>query len=151
MAQPTPPPPYAAPPQRGRGLLVLVGALALVLVAVLAVGTVIVVRRVNEPDTPAAVTRLDGGHVIEVQPAQSPDSATWPVNLTFDDEGAKTFGSLTADLATKQTPLNQLAIVVRGQVVAAPTVMSAIPGGKIQIAGTYTKDDAEKLAAQITG
>ncbi|MEU4603751.1 hypothetical protein AB0F43_12285 [Kribbella sp. NPDC023972] len=199
MAQPTPPPPpsYGAPSQRGRGLLVLVGVLVLVLVAVLAVGTVIVVRRLNEPDTPSAVTKpatpdavqfrrvlkaeaggcssasptpsgstvcgldgynyvlgkveLDGSHIIEVEPAQSPDNATWLINLTFDDEGAKTFGSLTADLATKQTPLNQIAIVVRGQVVAAPAVMSAIPGGKIQIAGTYTKDEAEKLAAQITG
>lgn len=94
---------------------------------------------------------LDGTHITEVKPGQSPDTTTWQVNLTMDAQGAETFGRLTADLATQQTPLNQIAIVVRGQVVAAPAVQSAIPGGKIQIAGNYGKTDAEKLASQITG
>lgn len=41
--------------------------------------------------------------------------------------------------------------MVRDQVVAAPTVMSAIPGGKLQITGSYTRHTAEDLAKQITG
>jgi preprotein translocase subunit SecD len=183
--------------QRTRGLLVLVGVLVLVLIGTLAVGTVIVVRRLDKPDPPAAATKpatpdavefrrvlktspggcdnasatpagstvcgldgynyvlgkveIDGGNVTEVKAAQSPDNTGWLVNLTLDDQGAAAFGRLTADLATKQPPLNQLAIVVRGQVVSAPTVMSAIPGGELQITGNYTKTDAEKLASRITG
>jgi hypothetical protein len=210
MTQQSPPPPYGAPPQRNRGPLVLVGVLALVLVAVLAVGGVLLVKRLNGPDqdqvavapgykppapaparkpaAPDAVefrrvlkaeaggcasaspapsgstvcglngykyvvgkVELDGNHVTAVQAAQSTDALGWHVNLTLDDQGAKLFATLTSDLSTKNPPLNQLAIVVRGQVAAAPTVMSPITGGKLQITGNYTKDTAEELTKQITG
>ena len=210
MAQQSPPPPYGAPPQRNRGPLVLVGVLVLALVAVLAVGGILLAKRLNDPDrdqvaaapgykppspaparkpaSPDAVefrrvlkaeaggcasaspapsgstvcglngdkyavgkVELDGNHVTAVQAAQSTDSLDWHVNLTLDNEGAKLFGRLTADLSTKNPPLNQLAIVVRGQVVSAPSVLSAIPGGKIEISGSYTKQSAEDLAKQITG
>jgi preprotein translocase subunit SecD len=208
MTQQSPPPPYGAPPQRNRGPLVLVGVLALVLVAVLAVGGVLLVKRLNEGDPEAAApgykpaappsatkpaspdavefrrvlkaeaggcasaspaasdptvcgldgykyvlgkVELDGNHVAEVQAAQSTDALGWHVNLTLDDQGAKLFATLTTDLSTKNPPLNQLAIVVRGKVAAAPTVMSPITGGKLQITGNYTKDKAEELTKQITG
>ncbi|MFI7065076.1 SecDF P1 head subdomain-containing protein [Kribbella sp. NPDC050124] len=94
---------------------------------------------------------LDGSHVSEVKAAQAPETTGWLVNLTLDDSGAQLFAKLTGDLATQQMPLNQLAIVVRNQVVAAPAVQSAIPGGKLQITGNYSQKDAEKLAGQITG
>jgi preprotein translocase subunit SecD len=199
---------YGAPPQRNRGPLVLVGVLVLVLIAALAVGGVLVFKRLNESDpeaaapgyksaAPAPATKpaapdavefrrvlkaeaggcasaspaassptvcgldgynyvlgkveLDGRHVTEVQAAQSTDALGWHVNLTLDDEGAKLFETLTTDLSTKNPPLNQVAIVVRGQVAAAPAVQSAIPGGKLQITGKYTKQTAEDLAKQITG
>lgn len=79
------------------------------------------------------------------------NNSTWVVNLTLDDEGSKSFEQLTAGLATKTPPQNQLAIVVRGKVVTAPAVMSAIPGGKVQISSNFTRADAEKTAADITG
>lgn len=188
------------PPQRSnRGRLVLVGVLVLVLIAVLAVGGVLLVKRLNRPDPEAAAPaakpagpdsvefrrvlkaeaggcasaspaassptvcgldgynyvlgkiELDGSHVTDVKAAQAPDEPRWLVNLTLDEEGAKLFATLTADLATQQQPLNQLAIVVRGQVVSAPAVQSPIPGGKLQIAGTFTQQSAEALANQITG
>jgi preprotein translocase subunit SecD len=177
--------------------LVVVGVLVLVLIAVLVVGTVVVVRRVNDSEPTAAATQpsdpravefrrvlkaapggcastsptpaapnfcgldgynyvlgkveLDGSHVSEVKPAQSPGNTGWHVELSLDAEGTTRFGRLTTDLATKQPPLNQIAIVVRGQVAAAPTVMSPIPGGKVQISSNYSKQDAENLARQITG
>lgn len=94
---------------------------------------------------------LDGSHVTEVKAAQNEGDPAWYVMLNLDEQGTQVFGRLTADLSTQQTPLNQLAIVVRGQVVAAPTVQSAIPGGKVQINSNYTKKEAEDLAKQITG
>jgi preprotein translocase subunit SecD len=198
---------YGVPPQRNRGPLVLVGVLVLVFIAALAVGGVLLFKRLNESDPEAAApgyksagpapakpaapdavefrrvlkaepggcasaspaassptvcgldgynyvlgkVELDGSHVKEVQAAQSTDALGWHVNLTLDDEGAKLFETLTTDLSTKNPPLNQLAIVVRGQVAAAPAVQSAIPGGKLQITGKYTKQSAEDLAKQITG
>jgi preprotein translocase subunit SecD len=197
MAQQSPPAQYGVPPQRNRGPLVLVGVLIVVLVAVLAVGGVLLVKRLNQPEATAPATKpatpdavefrrvvkaeaggcasaspaasdpsvcgldgytyvldkveLDGSRITEVKAAQAPNDTRWLVNLTLDEEGAQLFTRLTADLATKQPPLNQLAIVVRDQVVAAPIVQSAIPGGKLQITGSYNKQAAEELAQQITG
>ncbi|WP_328320872.1 hypothetical protein OHA70_22920 [Kribbella sp. NBC_00382] len=94
---------------------------------------------------------LDGTHVSKVEAALPSNNSTWVVNLTLDDEGSKSFEQLTAGLATKTPPQNQLAIVVRGKVVTAPAVMSAIPGGKVQISSNFTRADAEKTAADITG
>lgn len=93
---------------------------------------------------------LDGTHVVEVKPGQSQDTASWLVNLTLDDEGARTFEQLTAAVSAKTAPQNQLAILVRGRVVIAPTVMSAIPGGKVQITAK-SREEAEKIATDITG
>jgi len=93
---------------------------------------------------------LDGAHVTEVEAAAGQDTA-WVVNLRLDDEGSKSFARLTTDLATKPTPQNQLAIVVGGRVISAPVVMSPIIGGQVQISSKFTRQDAEKLASDITG
>jgi preprotein translocase subunit SecD len=94
---------------------------------------------------------LDGSHVSEVKAAQSPDQPAWYITLTLDEQGTRAFAALTTQLATLQPPKNQLAIVVGGQVAAAPTVTSAITAGKVQISGGYTQKDAEALASKITG
>ncbi|WP_132321494.1 SecDF P1 head subdomain-containing protein [Kribbella turkmenica] len=94
---------------------------------------------------------LNGAHVTEVKAAQNEGDPTWHVMLNLNSEGAEAFTRLTTDLAKKQPPLNQIAIVVGDQVVAAPTVQSAIPGGKVQISSNYTKKTAEELARRITG
>ncbi|WP_329005685.1 hypothetical protein OHA18_20090 [Kribbella sp. NBC_00709] len=96
---------------------------------------------------------LDGNNVSEVKAAVQEDSTTggWYVGLTLDAKGATLFEQLTAALAKQVPPANQLAIVVRGQVVTAASVQSAISGGKVEIAGTYDRQSAEDLAAKITG
>src|SRR4051794_25228393 len=95
---------------------------------------------------------LDGSNVTEVKSAiQENGAGGWYVGLTLDSKGATLFEQLTAALAKQTPPANQLAIVVRGQVVAAPSVQSAIAGGKIEISGGYTRDSAEELATNITG
>lgn len=93
---------------------------------------------------------LDGGNVSGVK-AGAGTGVDWIVNLTLDQEGTQAFGRLTTDLAKKTPPQNQLAIVVNGRAVTAPTVMSPITAGKIQISSNFTKSAAEKLAAEITG
>lgn len=95
---------------------------------------------------------LNGTRVTEVKATAGPDTGTsWIVSLSLDDEGTKSFTRLTTELAAKTPPQNQLAIVVRGRVVSAPTVMSPITGGEVQINSNFTRQDAEKLAADITG
>lgn len=208
MSEQTPPPqygpPYGGQPKRNRGPLILIVAMGLVLIAVLAIGAIVLLRNNDDkpavdkiatrPSTPEAVqfrpvlkaeangcsastspspspspspngtscgsdgTRytlgkvaLDGTHVSKVEAALASNNSAWVVNLILDDEGSKSFEQLTAGLATKTPPQNQLAIVVRGKVVTAPAVMSAIPGGKIQLSSNFTRADAEKTAAEITG
>jgi preprotein translocase subunit SecD len=95
---------------------------------------------------------LNGSNVSEVKAAiQENGAGGWYVGLTLDAHGAKLFEQLTAALAQQQSPANQLAIVVHGQVVAAPAVQSAIPGGKVQISGSYTRETAQQLADKIIG
>ena len=95
---------------------------------------------------------LNGSNVSEVKAAiQENGAGGWYVGLTLDAEGAEQFEQLTGAVAQQQPPANQLAIVVHGQVVAAPSVQSAISGGQIQISGSYTRDTAQELAAKITG
>ncbi|MFD3405651.1 hypothetical protein ACFWUU_33505 [Kribbella sp. NPDC058693] len=96
---------------------------------------------------------LDGSNVTEVKTGIQQGSTTggWYVGLTLDPEGTKLFAQLTSSLSKANPPANQLAIVVRGQVVTAPSVQSAIAGGKIEISGGYTRDSAEQLAGEITG
>lgn len=95
---------------------------------------------------------LDGSNVTEVKSAlQENGVGGWYVGLTLDSKGATLFEQLTAALAKQTPPANQLAIVVRGQVVTAPSVQSAIAGGKIEISGGYTRESAEQLVGEITG
>ena len=95
---------------------------------------------------------LDGSNVTDVKPGQSPDGSYWYVGLTLDGEGTRLFSALTQDLAGKTSPHNQLAILVRDQVVSAPVVMTPITGGNVQVSGSnFTQQDVENLAAKITG
>jgi preprotein translocase subunit SecD len=95
---------------------------------------------------------LDGSNVSEVKAGFDPAQGTsWYVNLNLDPEGTKLFGELTASISKQEPPANLLAIVVHGEVAAAPAVQSAITGGEVQISGGYTRDTAEALAKKITG
>ncbi len=95
---------------------------------------------------------LDGSNVSEVKAGFDPARGTsWYVNLNLDPQGTKLFGQLTASIAKQAPPANLLAIVVHGEVAAAPAVQSAITGGEVQISGGYTRDTAEALAKKITG
>lgn len=95
---------------------------------------------------------LDGRHISAVKAGNDPSQgAAWVIAISLDHEGTKLFGELTASLAKQSPPANQLAIVVHGLVVSAPTVQSAIPGGKVQISGNLTQAEAEALAKQMTG
>lgn len=63
------------------------------------------------------------------------------VGLEFNDEGGKKFADLTARNIGKQ-----IAIVLDGDVLTAPVVQEAITGGRAQISGSRTMEDAERLA-----
>lgn len=70
----------------------------------------------------------------------------WVVNLTFDSKGSSQFTKVTGDLASQAQPNNQFAIDLDGNVVSAPSVSQALPGGSAQISGSFTQKSAEDLA-----
>ncbi len=63
------------------------------------------------------------------------------VNITFDNDGAKIFDRITGENVGKQ-----LAIILDGMVYSAPRIQDRISGGNAQITGSFTHEEAAKLA-----
>ncbi|WP_239119536.1 protein translocase subunit SecD [Planotetraspora thailandica] len=88
----------------------------------------------------------------EISGAQSgTDSTTgeWIVNITFKSKGATQFADITRRITTLPAPRNQLANVLDGLVIVAPTIEEAIPGGSARISGNFTQVTATALADQL--
>ncbi|MFC7616118.1 hypothetical protein ACFQV2_24255 [Actinokineospora soli] len=77
---------------------------------------------------------------------QESEHGGWVVIVTLTAQDAMEFGDWTTNHIGQQ-----LAIVVDGDVVSAPTIEGPILGGSVQISGPFTKDEAEDLADAITG
>ena len=84
----------------------------------------------------------------------------WAVQLTLKSAGAAAFTNLTTEQATRYFPgaqagnqddrwLDTIAVVLDGNVIAAPQTASSIPGGTAQITGNFTRAQAEELAAGL--
>jgi preprotein translocase subunit SecD len=84
-----------------------------------------------------------------------PSSVFWQVNLTFNSAGTKAFGQLTTEqfdkywnstTNTATSPLDDIGIVLDGNVIEAPQTEGAITGGTAQITGNFTQSQATNLA-----
>ena len=73
-------------------------------------------------------------------------AAGWYVSLDFNGEGARKFGALTSSVTGLAAPQNQVAIVLDGLVVSAPRINEAINGGRAQITGSFSQQEASNLA-----
>jgi preprotein translocase subunit SecD len=93
---------------------------------------------------------LGGTSVDSASAELTTTGSGWVVDLSFTPSGSAKFAQVTGELAQQTQPANQFAIVVDGDVVSAPAVMSAITGGKAQITGDFSKAEAQALAAAIT-
>jgi preprotein translocase subunit SecD len=66
------------------------------------------------------------------------------ISFELTDEGAKIFGAYT------QAHVNDiLAIVLDNVVLSAPRIQTAIPDGRGEITGKFTRDEADSLAVQM--
>jgi preprotein translocase subunit SecD len=63
------------------------------------------------------------------------------VSISFNSEGAKLFEQITANNVKKR-----LAIILDGNVYSAPVIQERIAGGKAQITGIFTMEEAKDLA-----
>lgn len=66
------------------------------------------------------------------------------VSIEFDEEGAKLFEEITERNINKP-----LAIFVGGELISAPNVNEKIAGGRAQISGDFTLDEATELARDL--
>lgn len=71
---------------------------------------------------------------------------TWIMNLEMDDADGRTFGDWTGEHIGER-----MAMVADDEVLMAPQIQSAIPGGEVQISANYTQKEARALLDKITG
>ena len=99
---------------------------------------------------------VDGSHVKDAQIAT--DGANYKIDLEFTSEGSKLFEEGTRKAFNKEPQVviegmtsERIAIVLDNEIIVAPAVNEVIAGGKCEISGGYSKDEASMTAALIRG
>ena len=98
----------------------------------------------GELEDPFQSTSLTGRYLVKSEVTFASTTNKPEISLQFNDEGAKIFEELTSRNVGKP-----LAIYVDQQLLSAPTVQEAISGGKAQITGNFTVEEAQKLARNL--
>lgn len=96
----------------------------------------------------ADVVIVDGSDINKAEAGTDTSGTTteYLVSLEFKPNGAKKFEEGTGKAASAQS---NIAIVYDGEVISNPGVEKAISGGKAQIDGQKTYEEAEELASTI--
>ncbi|MGW3498097.1 protein translocase subunit SecD [Streptomyces sp. NPDC001020] len=89
---------------------------------------------------------LAGTDVKKSQAVFDTQGGGWKVNMDFTSAGTKKFATITGKLAQQQSPQNQFAIVLDGEVVSDPYVRQALTGGSAEISGSFDQTEAKNLA-----
>ena len=84
---------------------------------------------------------LNGDNLIDAKPRMDAQSNETIVSFTLDRVGAKKFGKATTENVGKQ-----LAIILDGKIISAPSIREPIVGGSGQISGNFTFQSATDLA-----
>ena len=106
------------------------------------------------------VAKVQGKQVTSATAGLSTTSNQWEVNLSLNNAGAAAFGKLTSHLYDtyysaaqagdqNSAVLDQVAIVLDGNVVSSPEIQSSIPGGNAQITGSFTQAEATQLQNEL--
>ncbi|WP_327712052.1 protein translocase subunit SecD [Streptomyces sp. NBC_00464] len=88
---------------------------------------------------------VDGTDVDSAKAAINQQNGQWIVQMEFTGGGAKKFHTTTGKLAQQQSPQNQFAIALDGEVVSAPSVSEAL-SANAEISGSFDQQSAEELA-----
>ncbi|MFE4796912.1 protein translocase subunit SecD [Streptomyces sp. NPDC056708] len=89
--------------------------------------------------------QVSGTDVDSAKAAIDQTNGQWIVQMEFTKGGAKKFQKITGQLAQQQSPQNQFAIALDGEVVSAPFVRTAL-SANAEISGSFTQQSAEDLA-----
>ncbi len=87
---------------------------------------------------------LDGGVITDANQDFGQSQASAEVNMSMNSEGAKVWARMTKDNLGKS-----IAIALDGYVVSYPTVQSEITGGRSNITGNFTVEEAKDLANML--
>jgi SecD/SecF fusion protein len=87
---------------------------------------------------------LGGEALTNAQPAFDQQTGQSVVSFQFDSRGAIIFGQITAANVGKR-----FAIVLDDEVITAPVIQQAIPGGSGQISGNFTPETSNDLAVLL--
>ncbi len=87
---------------------------------------------------------LDYTAVSSATVTRDASSGAPTINVEFSEVGKELFAAITKENLNKR-----LAIVLEGRAYSAPVIRSEITGGKAQITGSFTEQEATELAAKI--
>lgn len=84
---------------------------------------------------------MTGEYITDARATIESNNNQFSVSMTFNARGAKVFERVTEENIKKR-----LAIVLDGKCYSAPVIQDKIGGGKAQITGSFTQDEARDLA-----
>src|SRR5688572_6278086 len=87
---------------------------------------------------------LDASAIRSASVTHDPISGAPVIEVAFSNMGAKKFADITAANIDKR-----LAILLEGKLQTAPVIRTRISGGRAQIAGTFTKEEAGEIVRRI--
>ena len=87
---------------------------------------------------------LTGQYLSHAQVEFDPNTGIPLVALEFDSEGADLFAQITKDNIGKP-----LAVILDGAILSSPVIQSEITGGKAQISGNFTAEEAKALVRNL--
>ena len=88
---------------------------------------------------------LSGDRLDAAASGFEPDTGRPMVTFDFDRQGGAAFAEITAANIGQR-----FAVVLDGEVLTAPVIQQAIPGGQGQITGNFTVEEAQTLAVLLT-
>ncbi len=112
--------------------------------------TITNLARLDDAAGSAEMLHVQKDSLVDSASIQSADVITDPatgsaqIQIVLTDQGRELFAR-----ATKEHLNERLAIVMDGQSYLAPTIRSEITGGRIQLTGTFTEQQARALTAKI--
>jgi len=92
---------------------------------------------------------MDGSDIDDATFGLNSQTGGWEVQLDFNDAGTETFAQISQRLYGAQSPLDQFAFVLDGDVISAPRMQGLITDGRPSISGNFTQDTAKVLADQL--
>lgn len=84
---------------------------------------------------------MTGEYITDARATIESNNNQFSVSMSFNARGAKIFERVTGENIKKR-----LAIVLDGKCYSAPVIQDKIPGGKAQITGSFSQDEARDLA-----